>query len=215
MSLQDKLDTYKAGFLKQVPADVLAVMTGATEDLRNSGILDATIKVGDTLPPFTLKSQSGEDVSSADLLAKGPLVISYFRGDWCPYCNIELEALQEASDQFEAAGATLIAIAPQTADWSQKTRKKNDLTFDILVDAGNAYAKKLGTVFALPEALREIYKGFKIDLSQYNGDDSWELPMPTRLVIGQDGKVAYADINPDYTVRPEPGETLEAVKKLG
>ncbi len=214
MALQDKLDAYKAEFVNRVPESKQAVMRQATESLRNSGILDGTIKVGDKLPAFNLVNQDGTSVSSADLLAQGPLVISFFRGVWCPYCNIELQSLEEWAEAFREAGAHLVTIAPQQATSARKTRDNNSLSFDVLIDQGNAYARSLGLAFSLPEDLRAVYLGFGIDLPEHNGDDSWTLPMPARLVVDRTGTVIYADITPDYTVRPDPSETLAAVRQV-
>ncbi|MEL7029388.1 MAG: peroxiredoxin-like family protein, partial [Pseudomonadota bacterium] len=171
--------------------------------------------VGDVLPAFSLPNQDGAAVSSAALLEKGPLVVSFFRGVWCPYCNIELKALARATPDFEEVGASLVAVSPQTPDWAARTRKTNDLTVDVLSDAGNAYAATLGLRFNLPDTIRDIYTNIaKIELPRYNGDPSWTLPMPARLVIGRDGVIAATDINPDYTHRPDPSETLAIVRDL-
>ncbi len=214
MRLQDQLDHFKADFTRKVPAPTLAIMNRATADLRASGILDHVIKVGENLPPFALPNQDGAIVQSADLLARGPLVISFFRGVWCPYCNIELKALQDAAASFRAAGAELVVIAPQLEDSAKQTHEDHGLTFDVLVDEGNRYAQRLGIVFTLPEDLRQVYRGFGVGLPQFNGDESWSLPMPTRLVVDQDGFVRDADIDPDYTIRPDPAETLAALRTL-
>lgn len=213
MSLQDKLDAYKAGFKEKVPAETRAVMERATADLRASGILEKTIKTGDALPPFELKNQNGEIVRSEDLLARGPLVVTFFRGVWCPYCNLEVKEIEAYAEAIRDAGASLVAISPQQEQSAQATIRNNKLSYDVLIDDGNAYARRLGTVFELPDDLKDIYKDFGIVLPDHNGDDSWTLPMPTRLVVAQDGTIVDADINPDYTVRPDPSETLGALKK--
>ena len=213
MTLQEKLDAYKREFVEKVPEEKRAVMERATEDLKNSGILDNTIKVGDRLPSFELKNHRGETVRSEDILKDGPLVISFFRGKWCPYCNIEIKELEAYADKFRDAGARLVVISPQLESAAKATVEEHDLSFDVLIDEHNAYAKELGIAFSLTNELRDVYKGFGIDLPEYNGDDSWELPMPTRLVVDRSGQVVYADINPDYTKRPDPRETLEALRE--
>ena len=214
MALQDQLDAYKAEFVTRVPESKQAIMRQATESLRNSGILERTIKLGDKLPAFNLANQDGAVVASDDLLAQGPLVISFFRGVWCPYCNIELQALEQWADAFRQAGAQLVTIAPQQAASARKTKTNNTLSFDVLIDEGNAYARTLGLAFSLPDDLREVYRSFGIVLPEHNGDESWTLPMPARLVVDRTGRIIYADISPDYTVRPDPSETVAAVKQL-
>lgn len=211
MSLQETLDAIKADFEASAPADAVATMHKSTQELRASGILEQTIKEGDKLPPFTLNNQDKEAISSVELLAKGPLIISFFRGIWCPYCNAELEALHAWNDRFAAAGAQLIAISPQKEIQSAKLKRDKSLSFDILADAQNNLARQLRVAFELPADLKAIYQKFGIDLAMYHGDDSWTLPMPTRLVVDQSGLVIHADIDPDYTVRPDPSLTLDAL----
>lgn len=189
-------------------------MDRATYDLKTSGILNHSIKVGDTLPAFGLKNQNGNLVESTPLLKEGFLVISFFRGLWCPYCNLEVKALEKMAGQFNAAGATVLLVSPQSEQYAQKTKSQHKLSFDILTDLDNSFARQLGLVFALPQDLRDIYLNFGINLPEHNGNDSWELPMPTRLIIDRSGTVVYADINLDYTDRPEPTATLAALKRL-
>ncbi|MEM6833825.1 MAG: peroxiredoxin-like family protein [Sphingomonadales bacterium] len=215
MGLQDTLNAFKAEFEKKVPEEALAVMHGATRDLRNSGILNGAVKVGDRLPAFNLQDEAGETVSSSALLEKGPLVISFFRGAWCPYCMLELKALSDIAADVRAEGAEIVVISPQTPDKSKAMVEKEGLQLSILSDAGTDFAKQLGVSFVLPEPLREIYgKLGGFTLPEYNGDDSWRLPMPTRLIVGQDGVVKYAEVDADYTVRPEPADTLAALRGL-
>lgn len=219
MTLQDKLDAFKIDFESGKPpfnvsSENVGLMHRATEELAASDILGSTIKVGDTLPPFELTTASGEPFSSSEALAEGPLVLSYYRGVWCPYCNMELHALEEARGDIEAEGATLVAVSPQTPANSKKSQSQNKLGFPILVDTDNAYARQLGIVFKLPEYLIEVYKTLGATLDTFNGNESWELPMPTRLIIAQDGRVAYADINPDYTRRPDPSELIPVLREL-
>lgn len=154
-----------------------------------------------------------EPVASSDLLAKGPLVASFYRGVWCPYCNMELQALQQALPTFEALGTNLIAISPQTPVNSRKSVRQNGLSFPILSDAGNAVGAAFGLRFELPEELVAMYKSLKNDLPTFNDDPSWTLPMPARYVIGTDGMILYAEVNPDYTRRPEPEDMLPALQQ--
>jgi peroxiredoxin len=217
MTLQAKLDAFKADFEAgkppyNVPPAVIEMMHRATAELINSGIATRALKAGDKAPAFTLKDPDGIEVSSADLLAKGPLVVSFYRGVWCPYCNMELQALQAALPEFEAAGAHLVAISPQTAANSRKSTRQNGLGFPILSDTHNDVAASFGLRFELPDYLVDMYKGLKNDLPAFNGDPSWTLPMPGRFVIGQDGVILYAEVNPDYTRRPEPADMLPAIR---
>lgn len=213
MSLQDRLDAFKAEFIAARPPEVRAIMERATAELIASGAACRALKAGDRAPSFSLEAQDGSAVSSADLLAHGPLVVSFYRGVWCPYCNMELQALEAARSDFEAAGASLVAISPQNRVNSRKSVRENTLGFPILSDAGNAVAAAFGLRFALPGYLVDLYKSLGNQLPAFNGDDSWTLPMPGRFVIGSDGLIVYAEVNPDYTRRPEPADMLPAIQR--
>jgi peroxiredoxin len=219
MTLQAKLDAFKADFEAgkppyNVPHSVIETMHRATAELIASRAASRALKAGDKAPAFVLNDPDGQPVSSTDLLAKGPLVVSFYRGVWCPYCNMELQALQAALPEFKKLGASLVAISPQTAVNSRKSVRQNALGFPILSDTHNDVAAAFGLRFELPDYLVDLYKGLKNDLPAFNGDPSWTLPMPARFVIGQDGMVLYAEVNPDYTNRPEPEDMLPALRRI-
>ncbi|RYF05920.1 MAG: AhpC/TSA family protein, partial [Deltaproteobacteria bacterium] len=185
MSLQAKLDAFKADFQAgkppyNVPPAVIETMHRATAELIASGAAGRALKAGDKAPAFTLNDPDGKPVALADLLARGPLVVSFYRGVWCPYCNMELQALQAALPDFQALGASLVAISPQTAANSRKSVRQNELGFPILSDPRNDIAAAFGLRFALPDYLVDLYKSLKNDLPAFNGDPSWTLPMPGR-----------------------------------
>lgn len=215
MTLQDRLDAFKNEFRSSKPPHIAEIMTRATAELIASGAAGRAVKAGDRAPDFTLAAPDGASVASLDLLARGPLVVSFYRGVWCPYCNMELQALQAALPDFRAAGASLVAISPQTRVNSRKAMRENALDFPILSDPGNDTAAAFGLRFAMPDYLVDLYKSLGNQLPAFNGDASWTLPMPARFVIGTDGIVAYAEVNPDYTRRPEPGDMLPAIRRAG
>ncbi|MCH4893672.1 redoxin domain-containing protein [Sphingomonas sp. SFZ2018-12] len=218
MTLQDRLDAFKADFKSgrppfNAPAHIHPIMARATAELIASGAAGRARRAGDRAPDFTLAAPDGTAVSSAALLARGPLVLSFYRGVWCPYCNMELQALQDALPAFQAAGAGLVAISPQTRVNSRKSVRENALDFPILSDPHNDVAAAFGLRFALPDYLVDLYKSLGNQLPAFNGDDSWTLPMPARFVIGSDGIITYAEVNPDYTRRPEPADMLPAIRR--
>lgn len=218
MSLQAKLDAFKADFEAgkppySVPPSVIETMHRATAELVASGAAGRALKAGDTAPSFALKDPEGHVVNSAGLLAKGPLIVSFYRGVWCPYCNMELQALEAARPEFEQLGAAVVAISPQTASNSRKSVRQNGLSFPILSDAKGEVAAAFGLRFRLQDYLVELYRSLKNDLPTFNDDPGWTLPMPGRYLIGQDGTILYADVNPDYTSRPEPEELLPALRQ--
>jgi peroxiredoxin len=219
MSLQERLNAFKADFEAGKPPynvsrTVIDIMHRATEELIASGAAGRALKAGDLAPRFVLNDPDGKAVDSADLLAEGPLVVSFYRGVWCPYCNMELQALQAALPAFRGLGARLVAISPQNGVNSRRSVRTNGLDFPILSDPRNETAAAFGLRFALPDYLVALYKSRKNDLPAFNGDTSWTLPMPSRFVVGQDWVIRYAEVNPDYTIRPEPTDMLPALVGL-
>ena len=220
MTLPERLAAFRANFEAggppyRVPAWVHEPMHHATAELIASGAAERALRAGDQAPEFTLKDADGHEVSSRDLLANGPLVVTFYRGVWCPYCNMDLQALQQVLPAIRERGAELVAISPQLPSNSRKSQRDNKVTFPILSDPGNGLAARFGLRFKLPDYLIALYRDtFKNDLSQTNGDSSWTLPMPARYVIGTDGAIAYAEVNPDYTRRPDPEELLPVLSAL-
>lgn len=215
MSLQDKLDAFKADFEgKKAPKQAVEIMHRATAELIASGQADHALKVGAVAPSFTLAEADDGPLSSTDLLARGPLVLSFYRGVWCPYCNIELEALQEASAAIRATGAQLVAISPQSLVNGRKAKHEKQVTFPMLSDPNGEVANAFGLRFRLPDDLIALYKSFGVDLAVVNDDPSWTLPMPARFVVAPDGVIVYAEVSPDYTRRPDPTDLLPVLERL-
>ena len=214
MNLTQELDRYQAEFKAKQPEEVKELMAQATTDLINSKIAEASISTGQKLPNFTLPNAVGEEIALESLLAEGAVVVSFYRGGWCPYCNMELRALQAALPEIQARGATLVAISPETPDTSLSTKEKNELSFQVLSDRGNVLARQLGLVFALPESLRPIYRNFGIDIPAHNGDDTFELPLPATYVVSADGTIIYSFANADYTQRLDPAEIIKALDTI-
>lgn len=218
MTLQATLDAFRADFKAgkppyNAPAHIHPIMERATAELIASGAAQRALKVGDKAPLFSLKDANGNAVSSARLLAQGPLVLTFYRGVWCPYCTLELQALQAFLPTLTAAGAQLLALSPQTAANSRKSTRIAALGFPILSDTHNDVADAFGLRFQLPDYLIELYKALGNNLPLINDDPAWTLPMPARYVIGQDSVIRYAEVNPDYTQRPEPSALLDALTR--
>ena len=216
LPLQGKLDALKFEFEANfAPAAAVEALHRSTAELIASGAPSRALKVGDLAPEFTLPDFDGNPVSSQALLGKGPLVVTFYRGVWCPYCNFDLTALEEARSEIVSRGASLVAISEQTAPNSRKSQRQNGLGFPILGDHGGEIAARFGVRWTLPDYLREVHKMLGADLTQFNGEDSWTLPMPARYVIAQDATIAYAEVNADYTRRPEPSAILPVLEQLG
>lgn len=220
MKLPEKLAAFRRNFEAggppfNAPAWIHEPMHRATAELVASHAAERALKAGDRAPEFSLPDADGKMVSSSELLARGPLVLTFYRGVWCPYCNMDLQALQEALPQIESLGAQLVAVSPQTAANTRRSVRENKVAFPILSDLGNEVAARFGLRFTLPDYLQDLYKNvFKNDLAINNGEPSWTLPMPARYVIGRDGVIAYAEVNPDYTQRPDPEELVPVLQQL-
>jgi peroxiredoxin len=213
--LNDQLDSLKEQIKGQAPTEVFDTFA------QEQRVLDATtdrsgfVKAGDTLEAFTLPDATGTSVSLDELLAEGPAVIVFYRGGWCPYCNLTLRNYQEQLlPDLDQLGARLVAVSPQTPDGSLSLKEKNELTFTVLSDLGNGLARKLGITFTVSEDVREVSQAIGNDLGEVNATGTWELPHPTVLVVGTDGVVAFADVHPDYTTRTELTAIVAAVRGL-
>jgi peroxiredoxin len=213
-TLARALEERKQASRSRFPAQTLTVMDGAIAEVAASGIAGTSLGVGARAPRFTLPDATGVPVALSSLLAGGPVVLSFYRGGWCPYCSIALRGLQAALPAITAAGATLVAVSPQTPDSSLSTAEKLELAFPVLSDVGNTVAGSFGLVFTLPGVLREVYTGLGIDLPAANGDEMFRLPVPATYVIGADGTVAWRFADPDYTRRAEPDDVLAALAAL-
>lgn len=212
--LSQQLREYNESARARLPQKVRDVMDDATAELRRSGLSDRSRGVGDTAPDFVLPDANANLVTLSALWATGPVVLAFYRGGWCPYCSLELRALQSRLGEIAGAGATLVAVSPQTPDSSLSTVEKLALSFPVLSDVGNVVASSYGLVFSLPQELREVYAGFGHDLPTTNGDDTFELPIPATYVIDRTGKVAWCHVDPDYTTRAEPDDVIAALGTL-
>jgi peroxiredoxin len=214
MLLKDEILKMQEAMLPQIPEDALKLIFGKTEELINSGIAERTLNEGDEIPQINLPNAVGKTINVNSMLKDGPVVISFYRGAWCPYCNLELKALQHALPEIKSLDARLIAISPNTTDNSISSIEKHGLEFEVLTDAGNNIAKEFRLVFNLAEELRPIYQQFNFDIPKYNDDESWDIPIPATYVVNTDGKIVHAFVNADYTKRMEPTEIISKLKEL-
>lgn len=214
MSLQESLAKLKAKLEGRLPKEVVKIMHQATADLNVSGIGEKILKVGDKAPEFSLPNQDGELVSSTELLDKDPLIITYYRGVWCPYCNVDLANLKKYKNQFDEFNATMISISPQLPEFNKQIIERQNLNFDLLSDAGNNVAHQFGLRWTLIDPLKSLCNDdWGINLPKYNGDDSWTLPITSRFIISTDGIISYAEYAIDYTKRPNPDVLINSLSK--
>ena len=211
--LSDQLEAYKNAFLQKADARKIRVFDEGVDDVANSGITASALQKGDQYLDFSLKNASGNTVRLSDALAQGPVVLTWYRGGWCPYCNLQLRALQQYLPEINALGAQLIALTPELPDNSLNTQEKNELSFEVLTDQDNAIAREYGLVFKLTPEVSVYYKD-AFDLEVYNGNTTDELPLAATYVIAQDGTIQYAFLSADYRERAEPADLIEALKNI-
>jgi peroxiredoxin len=213
LTLADQLQMMKAASKSKLPPEVAKVMSDATEKLKQSHIAEKTLKVGQTMPAFSLPDTKGKKVSLKDYLKNGPVIISFYRGSWCPYCNAQLNNFQQHLADFKAKGATLVAITPEKPDLTTVTAESKKIEFPILTDENNKFAKKIGLVFGLGPELKAVYEKFGIDLEKSQGNKEWNLPMPATYVVSKQGKIVYAFVDVDYTQRASAEDVMAALEK--
>ncbi len=202
----------EAAAKRSPPAMVEAGRKGI-EEVAASGILKTALNVGATCPSFTLGDARGVRVSSAELLARGPLVIVFYRGAWCPYCNIYLGRWQRYLPQLAARGATLVAISGEPPDRTAAMVDKTGATFTVLSDPGYAVSRRFGVVYQVPRVVTETMRSRGMDLKAYYGTEKAELPLSATYVVGRDGTITYAFLDADYTRRAEPADVLAALDR--
>lgn len=214
MSLKEQLAEYRAGWYQRVPAERQAIMQRHIDQLRSGTIVRTMLKVGDRAPAIVLKNAKGVTVDVSKLLKKGPVIVAFYRGGWCPYCNLELRAYQEILPEIVAAGASLVAISPEKPDDTLSTAEKNALTFEVLSDVGQRVGRAFGLVYEFTEELKSAYRGFDLDIPAHNGTPGeWALPVSATYVIDRDGSIIYAYTDVDYRDRADPREVLKTVTR--
>jgi len=196
---------------KYVPAETQTIHAQAVAKLKEKHLAANIVPLGAKAPQFQLPDHNGKSVSSADLLAKGRLVLCFIRGRWCPFCVGQMEAMNFVVPQIEQAGASLIAISPQTVKQSYFMHDQHKLRFPLLSDAGNYLARQFGLTYRVPEMQEAVYRRAFVNLPLVNGDESWELPIPAIYILDRDGTAIYASANEDYTERPEPEDILSTL----
>ncbi len=210
-SLAAKLLAMKKGFEGRAPADVIAKFNGAIKSVADTGVASKALAVGAEAPEFALTDILGKSRSLKGMLADGPVVVTFYRGGWCPFCTAQLSAYQKALDQIKGMGAQVVAISPQTQENSRAMAESIHLDYAVLADPGNAVAKKFGVSYVVPESVSSVYKPL---LLKANGEESGELPLAATYVIGRDGRIAYAYLTADYRERAETSELLKVIRTL-
>jgi peroxiredoxin len=214
MSLQHDPDNPGIALAAEAAAALEPLQRRAIRELVADGLARRTTKAGASVAGFSLPDPNGRMFNSNSALAKGPLVVTFFRGGWCPWCAAELHELETVLPKIRERGAALVALSPQTAANSRRMQRDIGLNFLLLVDRGNKVAAAFGLRWELPAYMREQHTNAGADLPTWNGEDSWTLPMPGRFVIGRDRVVACAEVSADFMVRADPLDVLPTLDRL-
>lgn len=214
MTLEEKIYEYRKESAKKISDEDIKIMQKAVEDLVKTGIEESVPKLGSKAIDFTLKNFDGTDVTLSELVKNKFVILSFYRGGWCPICNIELNYLQSRLLDFEKLNAILVAISPEKPDFASETVKRHNLKFPVLSDIDNKVAKKYNLVFKMPDNLVEIYKKFGLDVAKHNGNDKWEIPIPATFLVDNDMVIRYAFKKADYSKRAEPDDIIEVLKTM-
>ena len=210
-TLSQELEELAAGFAESAPAAMQEAFAQGIDEVHQSGVAESAKNVGDDAPTGELLTQDGKKIAADSLWAEGPVVLSFYRGGWCPYCNIQLRAYQENLDQFQALGANLVAISPEKPDNSLETAEKNELEFTVLSDVGNEVADKFGLRYEIDPVLVERFAPI---LEEYNGEESHTLPLTATYVVDTDGTIKFSYVTADYKLRAEPSDIVSALKHI-
>ena len=212
LTIREQSEQLKVAAAERLPADVLEVFDRSIQDLLDQGIPADSIKAGAVLEPFTLDDATGMPLSLDQIVESGPAVIVFYRGGWCPYCNLALRTYQqELVPQLDAFGARLVAISPQPPDESLSTLEKAGLEFTVLSDPGSRLADRIGIAFQQADEVLAAQRELGLDLTKVNAEGAVRLPRPTVLVVDQDRTVWFVDVQPDYTARTEVAEIIAAL----
>lgn len=212
---QQQVDEFIALQVSRLPAKLIEDLKRPVGQLIQSHATEKVLKEGERVPDFTLPDTHGHEVTLSHLLKQGPVVITFYRGVWCNFCNLELHAYQEVWPEIQALGASVIAISPQTLEKSRAMEEKQDLTFPVLSDLGNRVARQFGLVFAIDDPVtRAAHTRIDRIVPNFNGDDSWELPMPGTFLVDSSGTIRLAYVEPDFTSRLDPEIVVARLREL-
>ena len=210
-TLARQIDQLNKELLSQLSQEIFEVFGQSIEELKTKNIEENSIKIGELMPEFSLINAYGKKISSTDILKKGKIILAFYRGSWCPYCNLELKFLQDNISKIKGKKSVLVAISPQSPDYSLTMVEKNNLEFEVLTDHNNDFAKKLGIVFQLQDFVLPYYQNLGIDLSVFNKNNENTLPVPAVFVVDENGKVVYKFLDVNYMNRINVEELIQAL----
>lgn len=195
----------------QLPQEILETFGKSIEDLKTRKIEENSIQIGNQMPEFSLPNALGKIINSEDILKDGKMILVFYRGSWCPYCNLELKFLQDHLSRIKNKGAALVAVSPQSPDHSLSMAEKNNIEFEVLTDADNNLAKKLGITFQLQDFVIPYYKSLGINLFDFNKNNDNVLPVPAVFIVDENRMVTYKFLDVNYMNRVDMEELIQAL----
>ena len=214
MDLQKELSAVEQMVREKTPSHVMPTIEASIHEVKESGLESRAIQPGEAIRDFELPDATGAMVKSLELRTRGPLLIVFYRGGWCPFCNLTIQAFQERYSEIANRGVTLVAISPQTPDHSLMLQEKHSLRFPVLSDSGNKVAQQFGIVFELDRDLRVVQEQFGVDISSFNGDHSFQLPVPAVFLVSKDGKVLDSFVEVNYMKRLAPETAIAWIDEI-
>jgi peroxiredoxin len=212
-TFQEELEALQERYRTAAPADRLKVFEEGIEKVAKSGVLESALKVGAKAPNFKLPDQDGDPVELSKLLEDGPVVVTWYRGGWCAFCNIALRGLSRKLPEIREQGASVVAISPEAPKHATETVESNELGFPALFDQGNKVAQQYGLAYRMPDSVIEQFRDYR-NLPDVNGDDSWRLPLAATYIIDSEGVIRYAFVEADYRKRADPAQIVAALREL-
>lgn len=215
MDFKARLQTLRADLASRASPEEAALYASQIEGLKRSAILEQHLGIGDAAPDFEGDDIHGEPYRLSDALRRGPVIVTFYRGGWCPYCNLQLRAFQALLPEIHAQRASLVAVSPEAPDNTLGTAQQNELGYSVLSDVGLRIAEAYGLSFTLPTELRAAYARHGIDLGSVNAEAEWRLPVPATFLIESDGRIASAHVEADYRERLDPADILRDLRRIG
>lgn len=214
MKLEEQLKQMRDSVMEKMPASAIKIMTDGFEEIRNSQLKENALQINDIVPNVTLFDPNGDSYVLNELITQDFLILNFYRGGWCPYCNMELRAYEALRNDFKTIGADIVGVSAEVQELGKQTHNKNALTFPVLTDKDAEFMKAIGIVFELNEETKQLYKNFGMDFTKIHGNDNFELPIPAIYVINKNREIIFKHIEEDYTTRLEPKDLLNSLRSV-
>lgn len=212
MTLQEQLKQMRNAIMERMPQSIIKVFTDSIDDIRKNKLKENALQVGDYVPNMNLLDNSGDSSLLSDLIEQKFLILNFYRGGWCPYCNMELREYERLREAFNELNADIVGISAEISELANATTNKNALSFPVLTDVDAQLMKAIGIVFKLDEASKKEFENFGMDFTKIHGNNNFELPVPAVYIINKKMEVVFAHFEEDYMTRIEPTELLHILK---